>query len=150
MKNLRRFAAAAVLLVLLTGLQQEAFGFAATPASLTLRTNRDSGSGCAACHTGAQDASVTISGPSNLKPGDSGVYTVTATKGSLGSGVKMGMAAASSDPGTPLSESAANLVVQSGEIIHSSAGGALNTTSGGSASYKIGRASCRERVYVLV
>jgi len=55
----------------------------------------------------------------------------------------MGVAVASDDSGTPLSESAANLVVQccivgkSPEVIHSAAGGALNTTDVfGSASYQ--------------
>src|SRR5262249_59028446 len=53
--------------------------------------------------------------------------------------VKMGMVVAASDSPTPLSESAANLVLYAttGEVIHASAGGALNTTNtGGSASYQ--------------
>jgi len=47
----------------------------------------------------------------------------------LGS-AKMGINAASSDSGTPLTEAADNLVISNGEIVHSTAGGPLNTTNG--------------------
>jgi hypothetical protein len=60
---------------------------------------------------------------------------LTATKAGLGS-AKMGINAASSDSGTPLTEAADNLVISNGEIVHSTAGGPLNTTNGsGTASY---------------
>lgn len=110
----------------------------ATPTELVGRSGKTSGGGCdSGCHTSVSSAVVTITGPTSLLPGQSAVFTVTTTASSLGSGVKMGMVVAASDPGSTLSESAANLVVESGEIIHSAAGGALNVTdAGGSASYQ--------------
>jgi hypothetical protein len=132
---------AALLLAALAGVQQQALAYTATPQSLTGRTNKSGGLGCGdavGCHTNnVQNAAVSITGPASLKPGQLGVYTVTATRASLGSGAKIGMAVAAIDPGSPLTENAANLVVTGGEVIHSSAGGALNLTNGsGTASYQ--------------
>lgn len=109
--------------------------YSSNPAALTGRTNRDGGTGCASCHALDPGVNVMISGPTSLSAGASATYTVTAMKAGVGSGTNMGMAAAADDAGS-LSESAANLVVVNGEVIHDSSGGALNQTdAGGSASY---------------
>jgi hypothetical protein len=103
------------------------------------RTNLSGGAGCTGggCHSDqAADGGmlVTISGPTSLLAGAVGNYTVTSTKASLGSGVKMGVNIATNS-GT-LSESAANLIISGSEIIHNQPSGALNlTNAGGSASY---------------
>jgi len=111
-------------------------------AGLTGRTNKSGGAGCSGggCHGDqAQDGatmSVVISGPSYLAPGAVGSYSVTATKATLGAGARMGVNIASTEGGTSLSESVANLVVASGEIVHSAPTGTLNTTAAnGSAAY---------------
>lgn len=79
--------------------------------------------------------SVVIGGPAILAPGATGGYTVTSTKASLGTGSKMGVNIASTEGGATLAESAANLVVSGGEIVHSQSAGVLNTTDNGVASY---------------
>ena len=111
-------------------------------AGLTGRTDKSGGAGCSGggCHGDqVQDGatmSVLISGPDFLAPGANGSYTVTATKASLGAGARMGVNIASTEGGVSLSESAANLVVSGGEIVHSAPTGTLNITDGnGTAAY---------------
>jgi hypothetical protein len=127
----------ALTAMFLVAVQEEAHGYANSPASLTGRTNKSGGAGCASCHGASADGTITvvISGPTALNKGQLGLYTVTASKSGIADATKMGLAVASSDS-NPLTTVTANTVITSEEMIHASGGGALNTTSGGSASYQ--------------
>ena len=106
------------------------------------RTTKTLASGnCATmgCHAGTpQDANVTIGGvPTSMSPGTSAIFTVTATKAGL-VGARVGVDIAASDTTPQLTVNASNLVVSSGEVVHTTAGGTalLNTSdANGSASY---------------
>ena len=91
---------------IIAGIDHEAAASSSSPASISGRTNRDGGAGCAgACHGGvAADGTMTvqIAGPAMLAIGATALYSVTATKASLGAAVKMGTAIAASDSPTPL------------------------------------------------
>lgn len=54
------------------------------PTGITGVTRKSGGSGCSPCHTGASiDGVVTISGPTTLKVGQTGTYTLTISSGTL-------------------------------------------------------------------
>ena len=54
------------------------------PAGITGVTRKSGGSGCAGCHNGSSiDGIVTISGPTTLKVGQTGTYTLTISSGTL-------------------------------------------------------------------
>ncbi|MBP1648999.1 MAG: Por secretion system C-terminal sorting protein [Bacteroidetes bacterium] len=56
----------------------------AYPSGITGVTRKSGGSGCAGCHSGASiDGLVTISGPTSLKVGQAGTYTLTIGSGTL-------------------------------------------------------------------
>ena len=131
-----------LLCTIVAGLAQEAAAYSTSPALISGRTNRDGGAGCAgACHGGvAADGTMTvqIAGPAMLAIGATALYSVTATKASLGAAVKMGTAIAASDSPTPLAaaSTALDLNAPTGELIHNANLGSLNqTNSGGSATY---------------
>lgn len=102
-------------------------------------TNKSGGAGCSAggCHTPTKQGTATISGPTSLTIGSSTGISVSFTSLAEGSGVKMGLNVATSDPGTQLSESAANLYIDDfGELAHTQTGGALATSNAsGAAGY---------------
>ncbi len=111
---------------------------ASSALGLTGRTLKQTGAGCGTCHTGTQTATVSITGPATLYPGQVGSYTVTNASGIATAGLRMGVNVASSD-GT-LSVVAANLVVSggNGEISHTTAGATVSlalTNAAGTASY---------------
>ena len=146
--NLRAFfctlaqTALCILLATIIGLDQDAAAYSGSPSLISGRTNRDGGTGCAGlCHnaTGADsDMTVQIGGPATLVIGAESLYSVTATKASLGANVNMGTAIAASDSPTPLTSASAalGLNVPTGELIHNSGLGALRQTNVlGSANY---------------
>ncbi len=56
----------------------------AYPSGITAVTRKSGGSGCAGCHSGTSiDGLVTISGPTSLKVGQAGTYTLTISGGTL-------------------------------------------------------------------
>lgn len=120
-------ALACAMLAGLASVALDAGAFSAAPGSLTGRTNKDGGTGCAGCHAQDGALSVSLSGPASLPVRGTGSITLTATKAAAGSGVKLGMAAAASD-GT-LAEGSIYLsrVDPPGEIIHSALGGTGGT-----------------------
>ena len=140
----RRWISAATFLVALIGAAfGEALAYSNNPAGITGRTNRDGGAGCAGCHGSSSSVfALTITGPSSLTAGQTAAYTFTVTRTDafpFPDGNVMGLAVASSDSGTPLSVFSGEpmSVVGVGEVIHSSGVGALHTTSGNSANYKV-------------
>ena len=126
-------------MILLFILSAASFDASASSAlGLTGRTLKQTGAGCGTCHTGTQTATVTITGPATLYPGQVGSYTVTNALGIATAGLKMGVNVASSD-GT-LSVIAANLVVNgiNGEISHTTVSNTVSlalTNAVGTASY---------------
>ena len=124
----------ALAAIFLIAAQQEAHAYSNNPSLITGQTNKSGGAGCSGCHGAVNGVSVTITGPTALNKGQLGVYTITASKTGIADGTKMGLAVAASDS-NPLTTVYANTVIQTEEMIHASGGGALFTTSGGSASY---------------
>jgi hypothetical protein len=136
------FAAKAAIVgstIAMVGMSFESHAFSASPGSLTGRTNKNGGTGCAGCHAADGGLSVALSGPTSMPVRSFSSFTLTAAKGGVGSGVKMGMAAAAS--GGTLSTGSIYLtrVDPAGEIIHSAlggSGGTLQTTNAaGTAAY---------------
>ena len=112
------------------------------PSAISGLGARDSGTGCAACHsvTVGSTISVTItpnSGLSTLAPGAAGIYTVTANT-NLASNLRMGVLIAAGDAApTPLSGGAPlSSFSATRELIHDATLGALPTTdANGDATY---------------
>lgn len=70
-----------------------------------------SGSGCGGCHASDSSMTVVIDGPTTLRQGQSGTYTVTATRTSATAGQRVGLNVASSDSGSlVVNDSATQLV----------------------------------------
>jgi uncharacterized repeat protein (TIGR01451 family) len=121
----------------------DAAAYTSNPAGssvITGRTNKNGGAGCNTCH-GAQDTTVgvAITGPTAapyvLSAGQSGTFTITATKSGT-SGYYMGIAVAATDA-TSLSNFAGEpTAITNGEVIHHSGAGALRTSNGTTANYK--------------
>jgi hypothetical protein len=85
----------------------------AYPSGITGVTRKTGGSGCASCHSGSSiDGLVTISGPTALKVGQAGTYTLT-----IGSGTLIGCDIAASS-GT-LAKVSSLLKGLNGELTHS-------------------------------
>jgi hypothetical protein len=85
----------------------------AVPSGITGLTRKTGGSGCAGCHSGSSiDGVVTISGPTTLKVGQTGTYTLTISSGTL---IGCDIAASS---GT-LAKVSSFLQVLNGEVTHS-------------------------------
>lgn len=85
----------------------------AYPGGITGVTRKTGGSGCAGCHSGSSvNGLVTISGPTTLKVGQTGTYTLTISSGTL---IGCDIAVSS---GTP-AEVSSNLKLDQGEITHS-------------------------------
>ena len=125
-KSKVRGVLAAVLLASLGYAPDSAFAIAAGVTNATMKTT---GSGCASCHgatEGGNVASVTITGPTTLDPGQTATYTVTATQATPNGALKMGVNIAASDDPSPLSVPAGQaLVLFNGELKHSSGAGTL-------------------------
>src|SRR5512141_858865 len=78
---MHRRATAFILLTLLVLCTMIAWAY---PTGITGVTRKTGGSGCAPCHTGSSiDGVVTISGPTALKVGQTGTYTLTISSGTL-------------------------------------------------------------------
>ena len=83
------------------------------PSGVSGLTRKSGGAGCAGCHSGASiDGIVTITGPTTLKVGQTGTYTLTISSGTL---IGCDIAASS---GTVAKVSSA-LQVMNGEVTHS-------------------------------
>jgi len=83
------------------------------PSGITGVTRRTGGSGCAGCHNGSSiDGVVTISGPTTLKVGQTGTYTLTISSGTL---IGCDISASS---GT-LAKVSSALQLMNGELTHS-------------------------------
>ncbi|RPH33260.1 T9SS C-terminal target domain-containing protein [bacterium] len=83
------------------------------PSGFTSATRKTGGSGCAGCHSGSSiDGVVAISGPTSLKVGQAGTYTLTISSGTL-----IGCDIAASSGALAKVSSALKLV--SGELTHS-------------------------------
>jgi hypothetical protein len=130
---------AAVLAVIPSGALAYGTGYP----GLTIKPGNTS-TGCGGCHGSAVDMAITvsISGPTALDAGQSATYTVTAGKPGVTNGTKMGIDVATSDPSGALSNAPSmptrvNLSINgTGDIVHTTAAGALRTTSAGTADYQ--------------
>lgn len=107
---MRRRTTAFMLLMLLTCGILDAWAY---PSGITGVTRKTGGSGCANCHSGSSiDGLVTISGPTSLKVGQTGTYTLTISSGTL---IGCDIAASS---GT-LAKVSSSLQTMNGEVTHS-------------------------------
>lgn len=79
------------------------------------------GSTCMSCHSSPNDAAptLTLTGPQNLAPGQTGNYTLTITPASNSDGVEAGLDVAA-DGGTLVSVSGENTQMVNGELTHNS------------------------------
>jgi hypothetical protein len=107
---MRQSSTTVMLLVLLVGWTMTLWGY---PGGVSGLTRKSGGAGCAGCHSGSSiDGIVTISGPTTLKVGQAGTYTLTISSGTL---IGCDIAASS---GT-LAKISSGLQLMSGEVTHS-------------------------------
>ena len=130
------FAARMAVVVLLLSMVGTPFRAHAVSSGISGRTN--GGSGCATCHGSFVDTgiAVAVSGPATRTAGQSGTYTITATKSAIANGLKMGFNVSASDGALSVVAGQSTSLVGS-EITHNVGVGALAVTAGGtgSASY---------------
>jgi hypothetical protein len=106
-----------MMIVLMASCTMAAWSY---PGGITGTTRKTGGGGCAGCHSGTSIAGlVSISGPTTLKVGQTGTYTMT-----ISSGILIGVDIAAST-GT-LARVSQAIGLSSGELIHTSK---MNTTS---------------------
>ena len=108
----------------------------ATSSGLVDRTNIGTSPGCATCHGGPTDSSlaVTISGPAELSPGQSGIYTLTSTRPGVADGTRMGLNIASSERNGLAPVAGQCTEIDGVELKHNAFVCPLKETTGGTAS----------------
>ncbi|MEO8101206.1 MAG: choice-of-anchor V domain-containing protein [Betaproteobacteria bacterium] len=125
---------AVVMLLLIMG----GTPFRAYALSTGIPGKTNGGGGCTSCHGVSVDSgiAVAVSGPTTRTAGQLGTYTITATKGGIADGLRMGFDVSSSDGALSVVAGQSTSLVGS-EITHNVSVGALATTAGGtgSASY---------------